>query len=363
MPKADKSKIYLQPLGILRGCNAIEAVKAGHARWLAGGPLAFGIVKIIFRELSAGTRTALIPVAGLDPFMSKLAHVQQDMISSGFKKICGKRTALQKKQLLLQGIVNVTPDSFSDGGKYNQPTCAVAHARALIAAGADIIDIGGESTRPGARKISIDEELRRVIPVIEDLSDISVPISIDTRNAEVMNEALKAGATIVNDVSALCHDEKSLAVVQESDCPVILMHSQNRPDNMQDNPAYDDVTLDIYDYLENRIEACITSNIGRDRIIIDPGIGFGKTVDHNIALMSNLSLFHGLGVPIMLGVSRKSFIGHVSGHVSGGAGAADRLSGSLAFGQAGYDLGIQILRVHDVEESRQARDAWVKLGR
>ncbi len=363
MPNMDNGKLYLQPLGILRGCNAIEAVKSGHARWLAGGPLAFSFVKIICRQsfIQASGRVwaELIPVAELNAYARKLTVFQQDNLLSLLENICQKRHHFQEKRPLLQAIVNVTPDSFSDGGQYNQRAVAAGRARELIAEGADIIDIGGESTRPGAQAISIEEELSRVIPVIESLSDISVPISIDTRNAKVMAAALKAGATIVNDVSALCHDEKSLAVVAASNCRVILMHAQNQPDNMQDNPRYDDVGLDVYDYLERRVEICLASDIERGRIIIDPGIGFGKTVDHNIDLLANLSLFHGLGVPILLGVSRKSFIGHICG----GEGAADRLAGSLSFAQAGYDQGVQILRVHDIKESRQAREAWATLAR
>ncbi|VAX05872.1 Dihydropteroate synthase [hydrothermal vent metagenome] len=354
----DKSKIYLQPLGILRGCNAIEAVKAGHARWLVGGPLAFTIAKIIFRESALRISTELMPVVELDKYISKLAVFQQDSLLSQLDNICQKRRYFQEGRPLLQGIVNVTPDSFSDGGQYNQRALAASRARELIAEGADIIDIGGESTRPGAQKVSVEVELSRVIPVIESLSDISVPISIDTRNAKVMEEALRAGATIVNDVSALSYDEKSLAVVAASNCLIILMHAQNAPDNMQDNPRYDDVVLDVYDFLERRLEICMASGIERRRIIIDPGIGFGKTVDHNSDLLANLSLFHGLGVPLLLGVSRKSFIGHICG----GEGVAQRLAGSLSFGQAGYDQGVQILRVHDIKESRQAREAWARLA-
>ncbi len=360
MPDRDHGKFYLQPLGILRGCNAVSAVKAGHARWLAGGPQGFTIVKIIFRQPSISGRiwTELMPVAELGAYVRKLPTFQQDSLLSQLNNICQKRSGFQGKRPLLQGIVNVTPDSFSDGGRYNQRALAVSRVRELIAEGADIIDIGGESTRPGAQKVSVEEELSRVIPVIESLPDISVPISIDTRHAKVMAAALKAGATMVNDVSALCHDEKSLAVVAASDCPIILMHAQNQPDNMQDNPRYDNVVLDVYDFLERRVEICLASDIERSRIIIDPGIGFGKTVDHNISLLANLSLFHGLGVPILLGVSRKSFIGHICG----GGGADQRLAGSLSFAQAGYDQGVQILRVHDIKESRQAREAWASLA-
>ncbi|PCI34322.1 MAG: dihydropteroate synthase [Alphaproteobacteria bacterium] len=359
-------KIYLQPLGFLRGCSAFQAVKEGHARWLAGGALAFAMVKIIFRQAAVRQGEVVVPIFRLADYLSDLASAQQDDISRLLEQVttprpalaCSGGTTLDWQKPLLQGIVNVTPDSFSDGGRYGQRDPAIRHAHGLIQAGAEIIDIGGESTRPGAQKVSIQEELDRVIPVIEGLSDISAPISIDSRNAEVMASALKAGASIINDVSALTHDEAALELVAEADCPVILMHAQNSPDTMQQDPRYDDVVLDVYDYLEKRVAVCLAAGIERDRLVIDPGIGFGKTVGHNISLMNNLSLLHGLGVPILLGVSRKSFIGHIVSEEKPG----DRLAGSLAFGQAGYDQGIQILRVHDVHASRQVRDIWQTLG-
>lgn len=355
------NKIYLQPLGILRGCVASDAVKAGYARWLTGGPLAFNMVKVIYRQMGERQEEELVPVIELDQYVSELASFRQEKISTLLSNITGKRSArgvLKWQRPRIQGIVNVTPDSFSDGGQYGKKDQAVAHAQRLVEEGADIIDIGGESTRPRATKITLKEELDRVIPVIEALSDISVPISIDTRNSQVMDHALKAGASIINDVSALTHDDRSLDFMTAEDCPVILMHAQNDPDNMQKNPKYDDVLLDVYDYLGERLEICQNAGINRDRIIIDPGIGFGKTLAHNIELMANLSLFHGLGVPLLLGVSRKSFIGHISAEKD----PEERLAGSLVFGHAAYDQGVHILRVHDVRESRQARDMWLALG-
>lgn len=356
------NKIYIQPLGILRGCVASGAVKSGHALWLAGGPLAFNMVKVIFRQTGARYEEVLVPIFKLDQFASGLSAIQQQKVSVLFRKISDARPAMGPLEWgwpLLQGIVNVTPDSFSDGGQYNSPGLAIDHARSLIRAGADIIDIGGESTRPGSSRVTVDEELDRVMPVIEGLSDISVPISIDTRSRQVMECALKAGAGIINDVSALSHDNHALEYMSGQDCPVILMHALNSPDTMQNNPQYDDVLLDVYDYLEKRLEICQNAGIDPDRLIIDPGIGFGKTVDHNVELLANLSLFHGLGAPVLLGVSRKSFIGSVTA----GKNADERLAGSLAFGQTGYEQGIQILRIHDVRESRQARDSWVASGK
>jgi dihydropteroate synthase len=255
----------------------------------------------------------------------------------------------------LMGIVNVTPDSFSDGGQWLDPGAAVDHGLRLEAEGADILDIGGESTRPGAEPIGVDEELRRVIPVVAGLAgQVRVPISIDTRNAEVMRRAADAGAGMINDVAALGYDPDALCVVAESGLPVVLMHAQGDPRTMQLDPRYDDVVLDVYDWLEARISACEAAGIGRERIVVDPGIGFGKTVAHNLALLASLSIFHGLGCPILLGASRKSFIGRLGG----GAPADRRMPGSVAAALLGAAQGVQMLRVHDVAETRQALALW-----
>lgn len=255
----------------------------------------------------------------------------------------------------IMGIVNVTPDSFSDGGCWVDPGAAVAHAVQLEAEGADILDIGGESTRPGAEPISIEEELRRVIPVVAALAGrVRVPISIDTRNAVVMRRAADAGARIVNDVAALGHDPDALRVVAETGLPVVLMHAQGDPRTMQLDPRYDDVVLDVYDWLETRMAVCEAAGIARDHIVVDPGIGFGKTVDHNLELISSLGIYHGLGCPILLGASRKYFIGRLSG----GAPADRRMPGSVAAALIGAAEGMQILRVHDVAATRQALDVW-----
>jgi dihydropteroate synthase len=255
----------------------------------------------------------------------------------------------------IMGIVNVTPDSFSDGGRWLDPGAAVAHGLQLAAEGADILDIGGESTRPGAEPVGIEEELRRVIPVIAALAgQVRVPISIDTRNTEVMRRAADAGARIINDVAALGHEPNALRVVAETGLPVVLMHAQGDPRTMQLNPRYDDVVLDVFDWLEVRIAAGEAAGIDRERIVVDPGIGFGKTVDHNLALLGSLSVLHGLGCPILLGASRKSFIGRLSG----GAPADQRMPGSVAAALLGAAQGVQILRVHDVAATRQALAVW-----
>jgi dihydropteroate synthase len=256
----------------------------------------------------------------------------------------------------IMGIVNVTPDSFSDGGRFDTHERAVAHAQRLLAEGADLLDIGGESTRPGAAEVEIAEEIERTAPVIAALraAGVSVPISIDTRKARVAEAALRAGADIVNDVSALTWDRDMAGVVAQADVPVCLMHAQGTPQTMQKDPKYNDVRFDVHDWLRIAMDRAMAAGIDPARIILDPGIGFGKTVAHNLALLSHVALLHGLGCAILLGASRKRFIG-----VLGGSEQADaRLAGSLAVALQGAAQGVQILRVHDVNDTRQALSLW-----
>jgi dihydropteroate synthase len=255
---------------------------------------------------------------------------------------------------LLMGVVNVTPDSFSDGGEFHGTDKAVRHGRRLAAEGALILDIGGESTRPGAAPVTIEQEIARTLPVIRALAQDGLCVSIDTRHAPVMQAALEAGASIINDISALEGDPDSLKIVAQSRASVVLMHMQGTPADMQDAPAYQDAPREIYDYLAGRIEACRSAGIERERICIDPGIGFGKSVPHNLDLLANLGLFQKLGVPVLLGVSRKSFIGALSRNEP----PQERLAGSLAAALAGIARGVQILRVHDVAETAQAVAVW-----
>ncbi|MGH6962143.1 MAG: dihydropteroate synthase, partial [Dongiaceae bacterium] len=262
----------------------------------------------------------------------------------------------------LMGIVNVTPDSFSDGGIHADPAAAIAHALGLAAAGADILDIGGESTRPGAAPVSPAAELARVLPVLEDLAQrraASLPgvvLSIDTRHALVMRAALAAGVDIINDVTALGGDPDSLAVAVASDACIVLMHMQGEPWTMNTAPAYDNVALDVFDYLESRIETCIAAGIDRRRLIVDPGLGFGKRHTQNTAILRSLGLFHGLGCPILLGASRKGF---APGHKA--MEPQQRLPASLAAAMHGLSVGVQYLRVHDVAETRQVVELWQRL--
>jgi dihydropteroate synthase len=257
----------------------------------------------------------------------------------------------------IMGIVNVTPDSFSDGGRYLQADTAIAHGKQLIADGATILDIGGESTRPGSAPVAPATEIARVVPVIEALAELGVPLSIDTRNAETMAAALAAGARIVNDVSALTHDSRSIDIVANSDCRIVLMHMQGTPQTMQDNPTYGDVVEDVYAWLESRVSVVRESGIAAHRIIVDPGIGFGKTVDHNIALLRNLAKFRALGT-VMVGLSRKQFIARLSQ----GEAADRRLGGSIAAALFAAQNGADILRVHDAAETAQAVRVWQALN-
>jgi dihydropteroate synthase len=252
----------------------------------------------------------------------------------------------------VMGILNVTPDSFSDGGRFNTVEAALAQAHAM--AGADILDIGGESTRPGAVLVDLDDEITRTAPVIAAIraAGITTPISLDTRKSAVVLANLRqtGGADIVNDVSAMTYDVDMASVVACAQCPVILMHAQGTPQTMQTDPRYDDVLLDVYDFLAARIAVAANAGIARDCIAVDPGIGFGKTITHNLALLQRISLFHSLGCPILLGASRKKFIGTIGGE--------PRLAGSLAVALAGVAQGVQMLRVHDVDETVAALSVW-----
>ena len=254
----------------------------------------------------------------------------------------------------LMGVVNVTPDSFSDGGDFLDAQAAIDHGRKLVDDGAHILDIGGESTRPGSKPITLDEECGRILPVIDGLSDLGVPISVDTRHADVMRRAIDAGATIVNDVTALTGDPDSVSVCAETGVDVVLMHMQGTPETMQDNPTYEDAALDIVDYMRERLSVLNAAGIGLDKICIDPGIGFGKTLEHNLRILSAVDAFHQLGVPLLLGVSRKSFITKIDRNVP----AKERVAGSIAAAIAGWDRGVQLFRVHDVAETRQALAVW-----
>jgi len=289
-----------------------------------------------------------------EPRVMPLGEVPDDVLhqlSRPRPAICGLDLSGPK----IMGILNVTPDSFSDGGDHDTLGSAVARAEAMVSQGADILDIGGESTRPGADFVSPEQEIARTVPVIEALgAKATTPISIDTRKADVAHAAAQAGASLFNDVSALSFDPESPATAAALDIPVCLMHASGDPKTMQDNPSYDHVLLDVFDYLQDRRDAAVKAGVKAERIILDPGIGFGKTVAHNLHLLKGLSLFHGLGCPILLGASRKRFIGTLTGAEA----AKDRMPGSVAVALEGIRQGAQILRVHDVAATRQAMTLW-----
>lgn len=255
-----------------------------------------------------------------------------------------------KRETLVMGIVNVTPDSFSDGGKFFSPEVAISHASKLITQGADIIDIGGESTRPGAKQVSESEELKRVIPVIEKIrtDNPTILISIDTTKASVAKHAVEAGADIINDVSGLSFDNNMIGIVESFNIPVVIMHMKGNPQNMQLNPKYKDIVNEILDFFKMKIKIAIQSGINRSMIILDPGIGFGKTVEHNFELLSRLNEFNVLELPIMIGPSRKSFIG-----ITLDLPPEDRVEGTAAAVSAGVMNGASIVRVHDVKSMKR----------
>jgi dihydropteroate synthase len=356
------TRTYLRPTGLATPADVRAADAPGDVIRLAGrNDLACGAVEVIARSGPARDFSRPMSAAELRAWAADGAT--DGAIAALLDRHEASRAPVATLSLdepRIMGIVNVTPDSFSDGGLLGSSEAAIAHALRLAAEGADILDIGGESTRPGSLAITVEEELRRVIPVIEGLAgQTTALISIDTRKAEVMRRALAAGAHIINDVAALTYAPACLEVAAASGAPTILMHAQGDPRTMQAAPRYDDCLLDVYDWLAARIDACVAAGIDRTRLIVDPGIGFGKTLDHNLELLAGLTLFHGLGVPVLLGASRKSFIGALTGVKV----ARDRVAGSIAAALHGAAQGVQILRVHDVAETRQALTVWEAMQR
>ncbi len=324
MPSPGPARDYFRPLPDPQG------------RWrLAGGWVRFSA----FEQLSRGAPPRIVPEAPPEVIAA---------LTAPRPPVAG--LAMDRPQLM--GIVNVTPDSFSDGGRWNADG-GLAHAQALLEAGADLLDIGGESTRPGARAVEIADEIARTTPAIAGFAG-RVPVSVDTRKAAVARAGGAAGAVMVNDVSGFDFDPAMASAVADTGVAVCLMHAQGVPETMQDDPRYDDVLLDVYDALAARIARAEAAGIPRHRIVVDPGIGFGKTLQHNLEILRRISLYHGLGVPLLLGASRKSFIGTLGG----GVGASGRDPGSLAVTLAAVAQGVQIHRVHDVAGTRQGLALW-----
>jgi dihydropteroate synthase len=327
-------------------------IKGGHALPFLGVKQAFTALEVVTKQDDLITRYA-VSVAAFEPWRQVLHGDVKSRLSTLIDTISSERAAFSDLGVStpkIMGVVNVTPDSFSDGGEHHTTETAIAHGIRLTEEGADILDVGGESTRPGAAQVSPETEQQRVLPVIKELCSRGLTVSIDTRNASTMAAAIGAGSKIVNDVTALSGDPAALGVVQREKCSVILMHMQGTPKTMQETPTYEWAPLDVFDYLEARVKVCMDAGIDRRKISIDPGIGFGKTDDHNLDLLKSLSMLHGVGCPVLLGASRKSFIGRVSDVDT----PKQRLPGSLAVALDGIHQGVQIVRVHDAAETRQA---------
>ena len=332
---------HLVPVACHSGGLAARLVAAGVATPLLGGRLACTLAEIVDWSPGTARRGAWVDAMAVEwpePFVTR-------------------RTAPFDRPRLM-GILNVTPDSFSDGGSFADTGGAVAHGLRLAADGADIVDVGGESTRPGAVEVPLDEELRRVLPVVAALAEHGVAVSIDTRKAAVMEAALAAGATIINDVSGLTHDPRSLEVAAGSRAFVVLMHMAGEPATMNDAPRYEQCALEVLDWLAARVAACEAAGIARERIVVDPGLCFAKHEPHNLDLLHQLALLHGLGCPVMLGASRKGWTAAIDREWPAG----ERLAASLAAAQWGLERGVQLYRVHDVPAHRQLLAAWRALS-
>ncbi|SEN07928.1 dihydropteroate synthase [Sphingomonas gellani] len=321
----------------------------GAVARLAGGMQWFAAYEVI----EAGRRR-VVPVAQVDALGERAATLHRLITAPRAPLTLGERV-LRLDQPLVAGILNVTPDSFSDGSAHaDDPAGAATAGFAMGEAGASLVDVGGESTRPGAKTVWEGDEAARVVPVVERLVKGGATVSVDTRKASVMEAALAAGAHIVNDVSALLWDDRALEVVARAGCPVVLMHSPDPKAGGHGRVGYDNVLLDVFDWLETRVAAVVAAGIARSRVLVDPGIGFGKSLSDNLALLNGLAMFHGLGCPIMLGASRKRLIGALSNE----APVAARLGGSVALALKGAEAGVQLLRVHDVPETVQAVRVW-----
>jgi dihydropteroate synthase len=326
----------------------------GQVARLAGGLNWFAAVELIRVDGHKRVSTELLPVQGLEERFDDDTAAQWQALTSPRPPLqLGQRT-IRLDQPQVMAIVNATPDSFSDGGQFADAAAAAEAGARMSAEGAAIVDVGGESTRPGARSIWEGDEIERIAPVIRQLAAAGAAVSADTRKADVMTAAVEAGARMINDVSALTYDARSAEVAASLNIPIVLMHHRGAPEVMQEDPRYDDVLVEIYLWLEERIAAVVEAGVPRKHILIDPGFGFGKNVGHNLELMNGLATFHSLGCPLVVGASRKRTIGALSGE----AAADQRLGGSIAFAMKAVEQGAQIIRVHDVFETVQALRVW-----
>ena len=361
LPPAPEGGAALLPTGLTIGDAAARAIGAGRARRLAGGPIAFSAGVAMLADGRRLVRTAAAPLAEIEDWATGEEAAVRHAIADRLERLVRPRpqfAGLSLERARLIGVVNVTPDSFSDGGDNFSADDALDAGRRLTDAGADMIDVGGESTRPGAAPVTALEECGRVLPVIRALTEDGIRVSIDTRRAEVMSAALDMGAVAVNDVSALSFDERSLETVVSRSAGAILMHMQGAPETMQDAPEYADAPYEVFRFLDSRVEAAVEAGVAPDSLAVDPGIGFGKNDDHNTSLLAEIGLLHATGCPVVLGASRKSFIGRLSR----GEPPKARLAGSLAAAAAAALQGVQLFRVHDVAETRQALAVLARIG-
>jgi dihydropteroate synthase len=358
---APEAAIDLRPVGLIQGdlaalCggDGVALPPDGGALPLAGGPLAFTACEI-FLAGKDNIAVHYLALGALLDWAEQHGAATARAVSDALDRLSRPRppfAGLTLDRPRLMGVVNVTPDSFSDGGDFDDPEAAISHGLELVAAGADLLDIGGESTRPGSEPTSPEAELARVLPVIDGLADCGAALSIDTRRGAVMAAALDRGVAVVNDITALTDDPEAAGIVARFGASVILMHMQGRPRDMQAEPVYGHAPHEILRYFTDRVAACEQAGISRDCVAIDPGIGFGKNDDHNLKLLSEAAIFHGLGCAVAVGASRKSFIGRLANIDE----AKSRLAGSLAAVALAVGQGVPILRVHDVAETRQALD-------
>ena len=348
----EPSDVTLLPRGLVTGDLANTLIDNGQAFRLCGRALGFTAIEVVIQSAGDINRHAC-SVTAFDPWRRVINTPLKNLVSARLDVLAAPRVpfaglAMDRTQIM--GIINVTPDSFSDGGDHATSDAAIAHGVMLAEQGGDILDVGGESTRPGADPVSPEEEQRRVLSVVRALAEKGLKVSIDTRHASTMDLALASGAAIVNDVTALTGDPNAMNVVVKRKAPVVLMHMLGQPQTMQSNPTYTWAPADIFDVLAGRVQTCVGDGVDKSNLCIDPGIGFGKTDDHNLEILDGLTLLHGLGCPVMVGASRKSFIGRLSQTKN----PKHRLAGSLAAAVTAARRGVQILRVHDVAETRQA---------
>jgi len=346
-------KYYTKPCNFYFGNNSISKIKKKVSLPLHGNRLvSFGSIEIISRKNS---KILEIPDIKLLPKRLKY-KVQQDL-----KKITQKKKFINLKfssSPVLMGIINLTPDSFSDGGKYKNIKSAYERSKFLVQKGCKIIDVGGESTRPGSSSINVDLEWKRIENFFKKSRGLKSLVSVDTRKSKIMYKANKYKLNIVNDISGLSYDTNTLGFLKKTNKPFVLNHIKGEPVNMQKNPKYDNVVLDIYDFFEEKLKIIRNKGIKHNNIILDPGIGFGKNLKHNITILKDISVFHSLGFPLLLGISRKRFIKDLSGMND----SKDRIGGTISASLWSMMLGVQILRVHDVNEVNQAIKVFKKLN-